>query len=83
MKFFLCIFAFAFYTVSAGLLEDILKTETGKFCAEQQCQEEYAAYQKAVEESATKGYKHAEEASQAFVKCFVDCRVGLARQQRS
>ncbi|KRZ16799.1 hypothetical protein T11_16841 [Trichinella zimbabwensis] len=70
-----------FFRVSAGLFEDILKTETGKFCAEQQCQDQYAAYQQAVEESATKGYRHAEEASQAFVKCFVDCRVGLARQR--
>ncbi|KAL1232262.1 Intraflagellar transport protein [Trichinella spiralis] len=83
MKFFLCILAIAIYTVSAGLLEDILKTETGKFCAEQQCEQQYKAYQQAAEESATRGYQHAQQASQDFVNCFVTCRVGLARQQRS
>ncbi|KRY12863.1 hypothetical protein T12_7629 [Trichinella patagoniensis] len=83
MKFFLCILAIAIYTVSAGLLEDILKTETGKFCAEQQCEQQYQAYQQAAQESATRGYEHAQQASQDFVNCFVTCRVGLARQQRS
>ncbi|KRY12854.1 hypothetical protein T12_10131 [Trichinella patagoniensis] len=76
MKFFLCILAIAFYTVSAGVFDDMLRTETGKLCAEQ-CQQQYAAYQQAVQESMTRGYLHAEPASQDFVNCFVNCRVGL------
>ncbi|KRX38472.1 hypothetical protein T05_15915 [Trichinella murrelli] len=78
-----------FFRVSAGLLEDILKTETGKFCAEQQCGEQYQAYQQAAQESATRGYEHAQQASQDFLRtetgklCAEQCQQQYATYQQA
>ncbi|XP_003366738.1 conserved hypothetical protein [Trichinella spiralis] len=56
-----------FFRVSAAVFDDMLKTETGKLCAEQ-CQQQYAAYQQADQEYESRGYLHADPASQDLVK---------------